>query len=230
MELNGVHFLSWDDSLKKELRQKIIDRFQDALPSMTFEDIIVSGSRVMLPQHPVFKPNSDLDVSIIVSEKDFYKVFDTDALFHPDTPGKRASRLKGFDFYGVYVSLFVRPSEIENGRYRNYFYKFNLSYYSLVSMQLFIGDLIDEVDYYTHIKPRIEKFSFCYVCKQFKDAPNVMELTMRKRGQLYIPDSLQGYNRGYIYLCNACANVIGHDIKELIYTITSYRFLVETED
>jgi len=218
-DLRDLHLFDWSDEDREALTTIIQNYFKSQHPHIEILDIIAAGSRVALHEHPVFKETSDLDTAILIDDKIFKQVFGRELLFSTYDDNYAPAKLDRLYYKQVPISIFIRA---HNGS-KNKYFKYVMDYYSLVNNILYKGNLVHEVDYYIHIKPRIPKYTFCYLCEKFKEAPNRIEIkSIRKEeNNVNYNDSLLHDYRGYIYMCDNCMSKIGLTVTDIRKTLQS---------
>jgi len=210
MDLSKKHFTEWPENIRKEFYNKVAKiAKKEKIP---FVDILVSGSRVMLPELKVFKETSDIDTLLLLEPEEYDKRFYVNETLNKsevylqrlkdEYPHLRDNRIGSFLFHNIRVSIFTRKKKGQP--HKNYYLKYILGYYSFKEDRFETGCLVDVLDYYTHLKTRIDKHDICFLCMK-KPAPYLLTFRMYSLESKFDDKVL---SERHIYVCEDCKQKI----------------------
>ena len=209
--------MDWNPEFRNELKTEILSRFKENFPKVPdtcIEDIIVSGSRVYYfnDRKDFFTEDSDLDCGIILEKKCFKefflpvnelsasRMFIHNLLQLKKHKNKYRPKMQGFEFYKIRVSVFIFP---QNGKqFKNtVFMDKELPYYSLFRNIYVPGNPYDLLEYLTFVKPRLEPYTYCFLCNQkLTSEKNIVEVNSVS----ILNDGLRKHQVMYAIVCEKC--------------------------
>ena len=223
INLRDKHFLEWPQEVKNELRDLLLERLVKAFPIKRKDilDILCTGSRVyVLPGNKqLFKETSDLDITIIIINKTFHKIFLpvnemlASKLFikklmqTKEYKGKFRPKLTGFLFYGVKISVFIFDEKSKN--LGNFLHGYKLPFYSLIRTKYVENNTRHLLDYETHVKTRINKYEYCFICLKRKESKNRLQFKLIEKGYVNGScDEQECIKLQDIFICDECFNIL----------------------